>query len=176
MRLLIRFSHQESAELRERQINVNVVGDLEDLPVATREAVEELIAKTNALPPGVEPAMTLSLALSYGGRRDVVDVIRAAAVRARAGLLLPEDIDERWLRQQLTTRELPDVDLLIRTGGEQRVSDFLLVESAYAELYFTDVLWPDFSERELWTAFESFSRRERRFGKTGEQVRVEGMQ
>ena len=176
MRLLIRFSRQESAELRERRINVNVVGDLEDLPEATRAAVEGLMAHTNALPAGEQPAMTLSLALSYGGRRDVVDVIRTAAVRARAGLLLPEEIDENWLRKQMTTRGLPDVDLLIRTGGEQRLSDFLLVESAYAELYFTEVLWPDFSERELYKAFDAFGHRERRFGKTSEQVRHERMQ
>jgi undecaprenyl diphosphate synthase len=177
MRLLIRFAEREAAELRERCIAVNVIGDLEELPTATRRAVEALIEFTGELPPGTaEPAMTLSLALSYGGRRDVVDAVRALAARARAGLVLPEEIDERWLQSHMSTRDLPDVDLLIRTGGEQRISDFLLLESAYAELFFTDVLWPDFSERDLARAFEAFGRRERRFGRTGEQVRMERMQ
>ena len=177
MRLLIRFAEREAAELRERCIAVNVIGDLDELPTPTRRAVEALIEFTGDLPEGrTEPAMTLSLALSYSARRDVVDAVRALAARARAGLLLPEEIDERWLRSHMSTRDLPDVDLLIRTGGEQRISDYLLLESSYAELHFTPVLWPDFGARELHQAFEVFAGRERRFGRTGEQVRVERMQ
>ena len=177
MRLLIRFAEREAAELHERNIAVQVIGDIDDLPTPTRRAVELLMEKTNELPPGVsEPAMTLSLALSYSGRRDMVDAMRAVAVRARAGLLLPEEIDDSWLRAHMTTRRLPDVDLLIRTGGEQRLSDFLLFESAYAELYFTPVLWPDFGEGELRAAFEVFAGRERRFGLTSDQLRAGEMQ
>jgi undecaprenyl diphosphate synthase len=173
MRLLIRFAEKEAAELHEKGINVNVIGDLEDLPTVTRHAVEKLIEFTNHLSGGAtEPQMTLSLALSYSGRRDVVDAMRAIAARARAGLLLPEDIDTSTLRRHFTTHALPDVDLMIRTGGEQRLSDFLLIESAYAELYFTDVLWPDFTSDDLHDAFQVFSGRERRFGRTGEQVRL----
>ena len=147
MRLLIRFAEKEAAELKEKTIAVNVIGDLDDLPTPTRRAVEQLMEYTNELPAGVtEPAMTLSLALSYSGRRDVVDAMRAIAARARAGPA-PARGNRRQhaLRSHFTTDSLPDVDLLIRTGGEQRLSDFLLIESAYAELYFTDVLWPDFT-------------------------------
>jgi undecaprenyl diphosphate synthase len=173
MRLLIRFAEKEAAELKEKNIAVDVIGNLDDLPTATRRAVEALMAFTGELPEGMtEPAMTLSLALSYSGRRDVVDAMRTIAARARAGLLLPEELDLTNLRDHFTTRGLPDVDLLIRTGGEQRLSDFLLIESAYAELYFTDVLWPDFAEGDLADAFEVYSGRERRFGRTGEQVRL----
>jgi undecaprenyl diphosphate synthase len=173
MKLLVRFAEREAAELKEKIINVNVIGDLDELPTTTRLAVEGLIEFTNQLPEGkTEPAMTLSLALSYSGRRDIVDAMRSIAARARAGLLLPEDIELGTFRSHFTTRHLPDVDLMIRTGGEQRLSDFLLAESAYAELYFTDVLWPDFTADNLLDAFAVFSGRERRFGRTGEQLRL----
>jgi undecaprenyl diphosphate synthase len=173
MRLLIRFAEKEAAELKEKTINVNVIGDLNELPTMTRRAVEHLMEFTNELPPGVsEPEMTLSLALSYSGRRDVVEAMRTVAARARSGLLLPEDIDVGTLRRHFTTHDLPDVDLMIRTGGEQRLSDFLLIECAYAELHFTDVLWPDFTSDDLLDAFEVYGGRERRFGRTGEQVRL----
>jgi len=173
MKLLIRFAEKEAAELKEKTIGVNVIGDLDELPTLTRRAVENLMAYTNQLPDGVtQPQMTLSLALSYSGRRDVVDAMRAVAARARAGLLLPEDIDIGTLRRHFSTHTIPDVDLMIRTGGEQRLSDFLLIESAYAELYFTDVLWPDFTSDDLLDAFEVYGGRERRFGRTGEQVRL----
>jgi undecaprenyl diphosphate synthase len=173
MRLLVVFAEKEAAELRERAIGVNVIGDPHALPVATRRAVANLIERTNDLEPGrTEPAMTLSLALSYSGRRDVVDAMRAVAEQAAAGRIRPQDIDLSSFRAMLTTRALPDVDLLIRSGGEQRLSDFLLLESAYAELYFTDVLWPDFAEGDLADAFDVYMGRERRFGRTGDQVRL----
>ena len=116
--------------------------------------------------------MTLALALSYGGRRDMVNAMRAIAVRARSGLVVPEDLDETSLRGFLTTSTLPDPDLLIRTGGERRLSDFLLFECAYAELFFTETLWPDFSEATLDEAIAAFARRERRYGRTSEQLRT----
>jgi len=165
MKLMIRFAEKELAELIEKNINVRVIGDLEDLPTPTRRAVEHLMQETNKLPEGeTEHALTLTLALSYSGRRDVVDAMREIAARARAGLLLPEEIEVGTLRKHFTTCELPDVDLLVRTGGEQRLSDFLLIESAYAELYFTDVLWPDFTGVDLATAVEAFAARDRRYG------------
>jgi undecaprenyl diphosphate synthase len=173
MRLLVVFAEKEAAELREREIGVNVIGDPHALPVATRRAVARLIERTNRLAPGrTEPAMTLSLALSYSGRRDVVDAMRAIAEHAAAGRIRPDDIDLSSFRTFLTTRALPDVDLLIRSGGEQRLSDFLLVESAYAELYFTDTLWPDFGESDIVDALDVYAGRERRFGRTGDQVRL----
>jgi undecaprenyl diphosphate synthase len=172
MRLMIRFAEKELAELIEKNINVRVIGDLEDLPTPTRRAVEHLVQETGRLPEGVtEHALTLTLALSYSGRRDVVDAMREIAARARAGLLLPEDIEIGTLRQHFTTSALPDVDLLIRTGGEQRLSDFLLIESAYAELYFTDVLWPDFTEADLASAVQAFALRDRRYGDVRQTAR-----
>jgi len=172
MRLLIHFAEREAAELRDRGITVRVVGRLEDLPPATRKAVEKLLDSTSPAP-GTSPAMTLSLALSYSGRRDLVLAAQMLARRAQQGELLPEAIDEQTLASSMTTSGLPDVDLLIRTGGEQRLSDFLLFESSYAELYFSDVLWPDFSAADLRKAFEAFAGRERRFGRTGDQLRSE---
>jgi undecaprenyl diphosphate synthase len=156
MRLLVQFAHQEKHELRQNGIRVNVIGSLEDLPTVTRHAVEDLIEST-----ADGDGMTLSLALSYGGRRDIVEAARTLAVRARAGLVLPEEIDE-----------LPDVDLLIRTGGESRVSDFLLFESAYAELVFLPIMWPEFRPETLLAALDVYGGKERRFGKTSEQVQT----
>ncbi len=165
MRLLIEFAKQERADLRQNGIRVNVIGNLEDLPTATRHAVEDLIEYTRD-----GERMTLTLALSYGGRQDIVDAARSLAVRARAGLVLPEDIDETFFHRQMTTHTLPDVDLLIRTGGETRVSDFLLFESAYAELIFLPIMRPDFVAATLLEAIDVYNGKERRFGKTSEQI------
>ena len=165
MRLCMQFAERERAELCERGIAVKVIGDLDDTPTPTRRAIEALVADTAG---GRE--MTLALALSYGGRRDVVNAMRAIAVRARAGLVVPEDIDESSLRSFLTTSPLPDPDLVIRTGGEKRLSDFLLFECAYAELFFTETLWPDFTQATLDEAIAAYARRERRYGRTSDQV------
>jgi len=159
MRLLVEFAKSERAELRQNGIRVNVIGALEDLPTVTRHAVEDLMAYTKD-----GERMVLTLALSYGGKKDIVEAARTLAVKARAGLVLPEEIDERSLQLHMTTHSLPDVDLLIRTGGEKRLSDFLLWESAYAELCFVDTLWPDFDGEALRAAVREFHQRERRFG------------
>ena len=166
MRLLVDFARRERAELRQNGIRVNVIGTLEDLPTATRHSVEDLMQYT-----ADGDRMTLTLALSYGGRQDIVDAARSLAVRARAGLVLPEDIDEDFFHRNMTTHTLPDVDLLIRTGGETRVSDFLLFEAAYAELVFLPIMWPDFRPQTLLDAISLYSQKERRFGRTSEQVR-----
>jgi undecaprenyl diphosphate synthase len=171
MRLLVDFARQERAELRQNGISVNVIGNLEDLPTVTRHAVEDLIAYTSD-----GSRMTLTLALSYGGRQDIIEAARALAVRARAGLVLPEEIDESFFQREMTTAALPDVDLLIRTGGETRVSDFLLFESAYAELVFLPIMWPDFTPQTLLDALAIYAQKERRFGKTSEQVQDYGSQ
>jgi undecaprenyl diphosphate synthase len=104
----------------------------------------------------------------------MVNAMRALAIRARAGMVMPEEIDETSLRSFLTTSELPDPDLIIRTGGEKRLSDFLLFESAYAELFFTETFWPDFSDATLDEALAVYARRQRRYGKTGGQVAANG--
>jgi undecaprenyl diphosphate synthase len=166
MRLLTRFAKQERDELRQRGIRVKVIGHLEDLPTTTRRAVQDLMDYTAG-----GDGMTLTLALSYGGRQDLAEAARALAVRVRAGLMLPEEIDERALRAQMTTHGMPDVDLLIRTGGESRVSDFLLFECAYAEFVFLPIMWPEFTGDSLIQAFQMYAGKERRFGLTSEQVK-----
>ncbi len=169
MELLVEFAEKEKQELREKGIRVNVVGELEDLPTVARRAVEDAIACTADC-----EQMTLTLALSYGGRRDIVDAARSLAVRARAGLVLPEEIDEDFFHREMSTRSVPDVDLLIRTGGEARLSDFLLFEAAYAELMFLPIMWPDFREQTFVEALDVYAQRERRFGRTSNQVRNDG--
>ena len=165
MRLLVEFARKERAELRQNGIRVNVIGSLDDLPTSTRHAVEDLLRYT-----ADGDRMTLTLALSYGGRQDIVEAARSLAVRAKAGLVLPEEIDEKFFQRHMTTHELPQVDLLIRTGGETRVSDFLLFESAYAELLFLPIMWPEFRPETLLSALEVFGAKERRFGMISEQV------
>jgi undecaprenyl diphosphate synthase len=166
MRICAEFARDEREELIARGVAVQIIGDLEDIPTPTRRAMERLVEDTAG---GKE--MTLALALSYGGRRDMVNAMRALAVRARAGLVIPEEITESSLRSYLTTSGLPDPDLIVRTGGEKRLSDFLLFEAAYAELFFTDTLWPDFTEATLEEALAAYARRQRRYGRTGDQVR-----
>lgn len=166
MRICRVFAEEECDAYVKLGIRVVVIGDIDDeVPSATRRTTERLVERTAG-----GRAMTLALALNYGGRRDMVSAMRAVAAQARAGLLLPEDIDPNTIRQFLSTSELPDADLVIRTGGERRLSDFLPYEAAFAELFFTDTLWPDFTEATLDEAIASFGRRQRRFGRTSEQV------
>lgn len=165
MRLLVDFATKERAELRQNGIRVGVIGALDDLPTVTRHAVEDLIRYT-----ADGDRMTLTLALSYGGRQDLVDAARSLAVRARAGLVLPEEIDEAFFHRHMSTNALPQVDLLIRTGGETRLSDFLLFEAAYAELLFLPIMWPDFRPETLLSAVDTYTQKERRFGMISEQV------
>jgi undecaprenyl diphosphate synthase len=165
MRICTEFAESERADLVARGIRVRIVGEIDDIPTRTRRAMERLVEETAG-----GTGMTLALALNYGGRRDVVNAIRALAIRARAGIVMPEEIDEHSLRSYLTTSDLPDPDLVIRTGGEHRLSDFLLFESAYAELFFTETYWPDFTLETLDEALASYARRQRRYGKTGGQI------
>ncbi len=167
MRLLVDFAKTERAELRQNGIRVNVIGSVEDLPTVTRRAVEDLMQYT-----ADGDRMTLTLALSYGGRQDIIEAARLLAVRARAGLVLPEEIDEEFFHRHMSTHTLPAVDLLIRTGGETRVSDFLLFEAAYAELVFLPIMWPDFKPDTLQQALDAYRAKERRFGMTSEQVQT----
>ena len=165
MRLLIHFADKEVDELCEREISVGVVGRPEDLPTATRKALFKLIDRTAG---GTK--MRLSLALSYSGRTDIVQAMQGIAREIEAGTLPAAAVNEDLLRHRLTTGDLPDPDLVIRTGGEYRLSDFLPFESVYAELHFPQILWPDFQEQHLHEAFEAYGARERRFGQTSQQV------
>ncbi len=166
MRLFVLFAKKEVEELREREISVGVIGRPEDLPATTRKALDELIRKTAG-----GKKMRLSLALSYSGREDLIGAVRQAAALVDRGKLRPEEIDGSWIRAHLSTGILPDPDLVIRTGGEYRLSDFLPFESVYAELHFSPLLWPDFTEKDLLAAFDTYGGRERRFGRTSEQVK-----
>lgn len=165
MQLLAHFADQEKFELRDRGIRLEVIGDIDELPHSARKSLDSAIAFTSD-----GTGMTLSLALSYGARTDIARAARSLALKVQSGELLPEEVDEERLSREMTTARLPDVDLLIRTSGETRVSDFLLYESAYAELLFLPIMWPEFDERHLREAIAIYARRERRFGLTGAQA------
>lgn len=157
--LFVRFVQQEIPALMRQGISLGIIGDREDLPFAARKALEHGIKKTAS-----GKNMRLTLALSYSGREEI---LRAAR---RLMDLKPEEVTEERLRQELYDPELPDPDLLIRTSGEMRLSNFLLFQSAYTELYFSEAMWPDFDEQELGQALKHFAGRTRRFGKIDEQV------
>jgi undecaprenyl diphosphate synthase len=155
----------EVAELHENGIRLTFAGNLQQLSPALRERMDAAIALTAG-----NSKMTLVIAIAYGGRWDIAVAARRLAERCVAGELRADAIDEALLGGQLALAGLPDPDLLIRTGGEQRISNFLLWNLAYTELYFCDALWPDFGERELDAAIAHFGRRQRRFGLVPEQV------
>jgi len=166
MALMVDFAKSECAELRQNGIRVKVIGQVERLPDYTKSAVDELVRATSD-----GRRMTLTLALSYGARQDVLFALGTLARKVKAGELDPSDIDAPALRAAMTTSHLPDVDLLIRTGGESRISDFLLLEAAYAELLFLPIMWPEFKPDTLHQAIDHYRGIERRFGLTGEQVK-----
>jgi undecaprenyl diphosphate synthase len=156
----------EVAELHENGIRLTFVGNLGQLAPPLRKSMDAAAALTAG-----NHRMTLVIAIAYGGRWDIASAARRVAERCAAGEMRTDEIDEERLGAQLALSGLPDPDLLIRTGGEQRISNFLLWNLAYTELYFCDALWPDFDERELDAAIEHFGRRQRRFGLVPEQVR-----
>ena len=156
----------EIDEVMEKGIRILSVGRLDRLPPSTREAVEKAVALTRD-----NREMTLVFALSYGGRAEIVDAARKLMRDAEMGKIAPEDLDEKSFAAYLYAPEVPDPDLLIRTGAESRVSNFLLWQIAYSELFITDVMWPDFRKGNLVEAIVDYQQRERRFGMTSEQVR-----
>jgi undecaprenyl diphosphate synthase len=155
----------EVDSLHRNGIRVRFIGNLSQLSTALRERMESAMRLTAG-----NSGMTLVIAVAYGGRWDIAMAARELARRCAAGELQSDEIDEAALGSQMALAGLPDPDLLIRTGGEQRISNFLLWNLAYTELYFCDTLWPDFGARELDVAIEHFSRRQRRFGMTPNQV------
>jgi undecaprenyl diphosphate synthase len=165
MSLFVHAIGREVAELDANGIRVKFIGDVEALNSALRDATVAAERKTAA-----NTRMDLVVAVAYGGRWDLTQAARTLAIEAAAGRLDPASIDEATFAAALQTGTLPNVDLLIRTGGEKRVSNFLLWDVAYAELFFSDVLWPDFTAAELRKAFEFYAQRQRRFGLTGEQI------
>ncbi len=159
MNLLRESLIQEAEELHRNGIRLRISGDVGALSSAVRREIERVEALTHG-----NHALVLNFALNYGARAELVRAARRLAARARDGMLAPEAIDEAVLMAELYTADLPDPDLIIRTGGEQRLSNFLLWQAAYAELYFADVLWPDFGREHLYAAIAEFQRRQRRFG------------
>jgi undecaprenyl diphosphate synthase len=167
MELLREYLQSERAEILDNGIRLHAIGELDRLPARVREPLEELRAVSSK-----NEQMVLTLALSYGGREELVAMVRRVVDDVQRGTLSPEDIDQPAIEQRLWTAGLPPIELVVRTSGEIRVSNFLLWQIAYAELHLTDVAWPDFGERDLLLALEDFQRRERRFGKTSAQLRT----
>jgi len=169
MQLLRDYVIEERSEIMDNDIRLIAIGEVERLPAFVKEPLDALIRDS-----AENQSMTLCLALSYGGRESILAAARALGEAAASGELNPSDINEERFTAALQTGGLPQLDLLVRTSGEERLSNFLLWEAAYAELYFTDTFWPAFGKPELYEALESFRHRERRFGRTREQIRSAG--
>jgi undecaprenyl diphosphate synthase len=165
MRLLISSLKKEIKTLLDNNIKLNAIGNLNALPSKVYKELMDVIEITKS-----NTNLTLTLALSYGSRDELVNAIKQISIKVKNNIISPEKIDESVINEHLYTQNLPDVDLLIRTSGEQRISNFLLWQIAYAELYFTNVFWPDFTKQHLYEAIINYQKRERRFGKTSEQL------
>ena len=159
MKLLVEFAQSKLERLCENNVRVQVLGDMEQLAPTPQKALDRLIKKTQN-----NTGLVLNMAINYGGRWEIIRAIQNLAVDVQQGKLQPRTIDETTFQRYLTTSDQPDPDLLIRTSGEERLSNFLLWQLAYAELYFTDVYWPDFKEVDLIQAISDFQKRSRRFG------------
>ncbi len=166
MKLLVSSLKKEFKTLQENNIRLNSIGNVSKLPSSILTELNEVIEKTKN-----NNRMTLTLALSYGSREELLNVVKNISDKVKNNIISIDAIDESIINQHLYTHNLPDVDLLIRTSGEHRISNFLLWQIAYAELFFTDVLWPDFTDQHLYEAIISYQKRERRFGKTSEQIK-----
>ena len=165
MELFMHSLKDNSAELNDNNIRIRFIGDR----AAFSQALQDQIAESEALTADNQ-LMNLNIAANYGGQWDILNAVKFIASRVACDELTLEQIDQPLLESALSLANTPDPDLFIRTGGEQRISNFLLWQLAYAELYFTDVLWPDFSEQEMQKALDIYSQRQRRYGKTGEQM------
>ena len=151
--------------MKDENIRFNTIGHVEDLPAAIQKLIRHSIEDTSN-----NTGMILTLALSYGGRQEIIDAVKNIAEQVRLGQIRPEKIDLSMFESFLSTHHIPDPDLIIRTSGERRISNFLLYQSAYTELHFNNVLWPDFSDDDFLNAIIDFQSRDRRFGMTQEQI------
>ncbi len=165
MKLLVKSLKKEISSLQKNNIRLNAVGNLDALPEKVKKELLYVIEETKS-----NNEITVTLALSYGSREELIKTIQDISIKVKNNLISPHLINETVINEHLYTKNLPDVDLLIRTSGEQRISNFLLWQIAYAELYFTKVLWPDFKKTDLFEAILNYQQRERRFGKTSEQL------
>jgi len=168
MTILKKYLESELPSMQENKIRLMSIGDRERLPDAVRLCLEKTIEATAS-----NSKLTLNLALSYGSRDEIMRAVRRVARQCVDGHLTPEGITEKCLAENLDTSNIPDPDLLIRTGGESRLSNFLLWQLSYAEIYFTEIMWPEFRKEIFFQALTDFQVRERRFGRTGEQLNAE---
>ncbi len=168
MTLLVDTIAKETPTLMKNNVRLQTIGDLNRLPDQARTKFLACIEQTSG-----NTGLTMVLALSYSARWEITQAMQQAVRLAQAGQLRAEEIDEEYVSRLMTTADMPDPDLLIRTSGEYRISNFLLWQLAYSELYFTDRLWPEFDEEELYKAIVDYQKRERRFGKTSEQMKNE---
>ena len=168
MSLLVSAIHSETPSLLEEGVRLEAIGNLSRLPEQAQQALRESIQATSAC-----ERITLIVALSYSSRDEILRATQQIAREVAAGTLSPEDLTEESITAHLDTAAFPDPDLLIRTGGEERISNYLLWQAAYAELFFSSVYWPDFGREPLREALEAYTARERRFGKTSEQIQLE---
>lgn len=165
MKLLVSSLKKEITLLQENEIKLSAIGNLQKLPLSVHKELLKAIDETKN-----NKRLTLTLALSYGSREEIIKTVQEISDKVKNNLISPHDIDETVINNHLYTQNLPNVDLLIRTSGEQRISNFMLWQIAYAELYFTNILWPDFTKKHLFEALLDYQNRERRFGKTSEQL------
>jgi undecaprenyl diphosphate synthase len=165
MKLLVETLRDEFEDLLNNNIKLNAIGNLSLLPVNVQKELKDIIFETSN-----NSGMTLTLALSYGSRQELINAVKEISLKVKNDLIDVEKIDDSLIKNNLYNPNLPDVDLLIRTSGEKRISNFLLWQIAYSELYFTDIYWPDFDENEFINALIEFKKRERRFGKTSKQL------
>lgn len=168
MELLVETIKKEAADLKKNKIKLHVIGDMSMLPEKARKELEEVLEDTKE-----NSTMHLIMALSYSSRWELVNAVKQIAFDVQGGKIDPAAITQDTLQSYLTTSAFPDPELMIRTSGEYRISNFLLYQLAYAELYFTNVRWPDFRKENLYEAILDFQNRERRFGKTGDQLNPE---
>lgn len=167
MTLLDRFLADQLKELLKREIRLRVIGRYQELPQHIQERLRDAEARTAKF-----TEHTLALALNYGARTELIDAVKAAAADAQSGKLNLDQLDYDSFSRYLYTRNMPDPDLIIRTSGECRLSNFLLLQAAYSEIHITDVLWPDFNETHFAAALDDYQSRERRYGKTGDQIQT----
>lgn len=163
--MVLLFDSMEEEIFIKNDIRFSVIGEMEKLPERVRERFRKCMERTAG-----NTRMTFVLAISYSAKWEITEAARSIAAKVQAGELQPQDIDDKLIANHLTTSFMPDPELLIRTGREQRLSNFLLWQCAYSELYFSEVMWPEFDKEELCKAIYSYQQRQRRFGKTGEQV------
>ena len=166
MELLVDTIRNEVPTLNKNNIRLHVIGDIDMLPGEAKSELKEAINETS-----VNTGLNLIMALSYSSRWEIVHAVKQIATDVKDGKLMPDAITQHTIQQYLTTRNFPDPELMIRTSGEYRISNFLLYQLAYSELYFTNTRWPDFRKENLYTAILDYQSRERRFGKTGEQIK-----